>query len=94
MNPGPGLGLGRGFGRGFGLGRGYGRGLGMGRGMGRGMGAGRMAGTGGAYVPPDVAPPAEGTGLDQLKRDARALQDELKKITARIAELEKAEEKE
>lgn len=97
-----GQGMGRGMGRGQGPGQGMGRGMGggmgagqgMGRGMGRGMGAGRMAGTGGAYDPADVAPPVGGTALDQLKREARTLQDQLKKITARISELEKTKEKE
>lgn len=93
MGRGMGRGMGQGMGRGIGQGMGQGQGRGGGRGMGRGMGmgAGRMAGT---SIPSSVAPPAEGTDLDQLKRDAQALQDQLAKITARISKLEKAKEKE
>jgi predicted Fe-Mo cluster-binding NifX family protein len=95
MGQGMGRGGGRGMGRGMGLGMGQGQGRGGGRGMGRGMGmgAGRMAATGGAPGAGGFAQPVEATDLDQLKRDARALQDQLERITARISELEKAKEK-
>jgi predicted Fe-Mo cluster-binding NifX family protein len=96
MGRGTGQGMGRGGGRGMGRGQGQGLGRGGGRGMGRGqgLGAGRMPGATGAPVAPGSAPPAKATGLDQLKRDAQALQDQLEQIDAKIAELEKQEHKE
>ncbi len=90
MNPAGGrlgLGWGRGFGRGFGRGRGWG--------FGRGYraypyaGAYNYAGTGYPYAP-NIAPKEE---ADMLKNDAKAIQEDLKNINARIAELESADKK-
>ncbi len=80
---GGGMGMGRGMGRGMGMGGGMGRGMGMGGGMGRGMGMG------GGYGP-NQNPPASssGQGLDALKREAKALREQLNSILSRIEELE------
>jgi predicted Fe-Mo cluster-binding NifX family protein len=96
MGRGMGQGMGRGGGRGMGRGMGQGLGRGGGRGMGRGQGsgAGRMAGTAGAPVPPGSTSPPKAADLDQLKREARALQEQLARIDAKIAELDKLEHKE
>ena len=75
---GGGMGMGQGMGGGRGGGRGMGRGMGMGGGMGSGMGG--------------VAPSAPGMtgepGLNSLKAQAQALQEQLKAINAQISATE------
>ena len=97
MTPGPGLGLGRGFGRGLGLGRGFGRGLGMGRGRRfRHPGAWGFWG----YPYPPVAPYGYPTTagavppVDEeaaLADEAKFLEAELAQIRERLAELKKGQ---
>jgi len=82
MNPGGGRGLG--FGRGMGRGRGMGYGRGFGRGWAYGApGSGWYSGGGWGAAPP--APEGE---LDALKSEAAGLDQALKDIRGRIAELE------
>ena len=98
MTGGPGLGLGRGFGRGLGLGRGYGRGMGMGRGR-----RFRAPGAWGYWGYP--YPPSVPYGYPQGNRyfrpvneeaaaadEAAFLEAELDRIKERLDELKKAQE--
>jgi hypothetical protein len=96
MSPGPGMGLGRGFGRGLGLGRGYGRGLGMGRGR-RSRHPGYWGFWGYPYPPAaplgysqtvGAWPPAEEEAA--LADEAKFLEAELARIRERLSELKKA----
>ena len=96
MSPGPGMGLGRGFGRGLGLGRGYGRGLGMGRGR-RFRHPGHW-GLWGYPYPPAAAvgyAPMAGAGTPAeeeaaLADEAKFLEAELARIRERLTELKKS----
>ena len=98
MNPVSGRGRGFGFGRGWGGGRGWGRGWGRGRGWGQGWSS---FGPGGGY--PYGAAPYYGNSYygdpnaseftpqqeaEMLKKEAKAMQDEIKSINQRISELE------
>ncbi len=79
-----GLGAGTGWGLGpCGAGRGWGRGFG--RGYGRGFGRGRFGGYG-SYQPyqPQITKKEE---TEMLADDAKALEEELKAIKVRLAEL-------
>lgn len=78
------LGYGRGMGRGRGAGTGYG--YGMGRGFRRGYG--RMAAPYAPAMAPAYRPADE---LSELRQQADAVQNTLKAINSRIAELETAE---
>lgn len=93
MNPGFGGG-GRGFGRGFG--RGGGRGMGWRRGWGAGAGYAAYPGAGYAAYPMMPVAPAPMTARDEaelLRSQAAGIQQTLEEINARLAELEKAENK-
>ena len=108
MNPiggrlGLGWGRGRGFGRGWGRGRGWGypmyggypyygapyAGAGYGMPYGGAAYGAPYAGAGYAYAP-EITPQQE---ADMLKNEAKAIQEELKNINSRIAELESATKK-
>ncbi len=80
-SPGAGMGMGRGMGMGKGMGRGMGRGIGRGRGMCMGMQGG--------YAPKQAtsaSSPDQEVGA--LKEEAKALEDQLGSILARIKDLE------
>ena len=99
MNPIAGRGYwgrGRGFGRGFGRGRGWGRGYSAyggypyaGAGYGVPYAGVPYAGAGYSYAP-EITPKEEAT---MLKDEAKAIQEELKNVNARIAELESTAKK-
>jgi len=90
MNPGPGFG----YGRGMGFGRGFGRG--MGRGLGMRWGRASFADypippqPGGYYqAAPDMTGLSSEEELSYLKKQAEDINQYMKDITKRIAELEK-----
>ena len=76
----------------YGRGQGYGRGMGRGFGGGRGFGRGRGFGAGqfgypyyGNPIVEEYTPEQE---ADMLKQEAKAMQEEISSINARISELE------
>jgi hypothetical protein len=93
MTPGPGLGFGGGIGAGWGRGRGFGRGMGRGRGF-RHYGIGHFRGFPYVWEEPFGYPtgPRFNMAADEetfLARQAEELEDELKRIRERQAEITK-----
>lgn len=86
---------GRGGGMGMGRGRCMGGGRGLGRGMGGGRGMGQGMGTDANFFPPEFGTPQHvsnqipaGDEIETLKAQARAMEDQLRAIHARIRAIE------
>jgi predicted Fe-Mo cluster-binding NifX family protein len=90
-------GTGRGGGRGMGMGRGMGRGMGCGGGKGMGMGRSRGGTVAGDALrdrdaepwPEQTSEPSSQEDIALLKRQAKALTEELGKMQQRIEQMEK-----
>jgi len=93
-NPVPGGGRGFGFGRGRGQGRGWGRGRGWRRaGVGYGLAGGYPYGVTPYYGDPGASELTSQQEAEMLKKEARAMQNEIDAINQRISQVESAAKK-